>query len=397
MAISRVTAARGLRTPTTQVHPRKWRREFPILADSTYLISHSMGAMPRGAYDSLQQYSREWATKGIQAWDEWVPRLRETADLIGSLFGAPPGSVAMHQNVSTLLAIVISAIVHPGGRTKVVTTDLNFPSLHYNWLMQERLGLRLHVVKSPDGVEIPTDAMVSAVDGETLAVLVDHGIFRSGYLQDVGAIARACREKGAHCIVDAYQTVGCVPIDVKEWGVDFLIGGSHKWLCGGPGAAYLYARPDLIPRLEPRICGWFSHKRPFAFEMTMDFADDAMRFATGTPNIPGIMAARAGIEIVAQVGVARIRERSVRLTSRLIELALEDGLTVRSPRDDRHRSGVVCIDFPGADAAEKELLRKKIQVDYRPNCGLRVSPHFYTEEDELFSVIPEIRKMRKKR
>lgn len=374
-----------------------WRSKLPILASTRYLVSHSMGAMPRSAETWLRRYTDEWGRHGIDGYRLWVPRLRETADLVGSLFGAPPGTVVMHQNVSTLMAIVISSIYQPGGRMKVVTTDLNFPSIHYNWMRHQDLGLRVHVVKSPDGIEIPTERMIEAIDDDTLAVVVDHGIFRSGYLQDVAAIARAARRRGAYTIVDAYQTVGCVPIDVKRWGVEFLLGGSHKWLCGGPGASYLYVKRSLIGKLRPRITGWFAHKRPFAFEMELDDAADAMRFATGTPSIPAIHAARAGIEMIAKVGVARIRERNVRLMERLIELADEQGFTVNSPRDSQRRSGVVCIDFPGAERAEDVLIPRGIQLDYRPRCGVRLSAHFYTTEDELHGVIPELAKLRRRR
>jgi len=323
-----------------------------------------------------------------------MPRLRETADLVGSLFGAPSGTVVFHQNVSTLTAIVLSAIHRPGGRKKVLYTDLNFPSIHYVWTRHQDLGLEVQVVKSPDGIEIPTELWEKSIDESTLAVVIDHGIFRSGYLQDVGAIARIARSKGAYTLVDDYQTVGCVPMDVREWGVDFLLGGSHKWLCGGPGAAYLYTREDLLPRMKPRVTGWMSHKRPFAFEWEMEDADDAMRFATGTPGLAGIHAARAGIGIVAKIGPKRIREKSVRLTQELISAADDAGIQIRSPRDPNRRSGLVCLDFPGAEQAEAKLLRKGIHVDYRPRCGIRVSAHFYTTEDELLSIVPEIRKLR---
>lgn len=373
------------------------RKEFPILKDTVYLLSHSMGAMPRRAYDLLQQYAREWGRHGIDGYDLWIPRLRETADLIGSIFNAPKGTVSLHQNVSTLVSILLSAIFKPEGRKKVVYTTLNFPSVHYNFAMHRRLGLEIALVESPDEIEIPTERMLQAIDDRTLAVIIDHGIFRSGYLQDVDAIARHAHTKGVYTIVDAYQTIGCVPVDVQAWGIDFLLGGSHKWLCGGPGASFLYVKKDLIPMLEPRVTGWFSHARPFGFEMDMEFAPDAMRFATGTPNIPGIHAARAGIEIVAGLGVDRIREKSIRLTNRLIALAEAEGLKVRSPRDHRRRSGVVCIDFPGADRAEKELRKRRIHVDYRPRCGIRVSPHFYTREDELLSIVPILKKLAPKK
>ncbi len=381
----------ALSTQKTEAELLKWRREFPILSRTTYLVSHSMGAMPRGVHARLAQYADDWAREGVMAYDAWFPRLRETADLIGSLMNAPPGTVVMHQNTSTLMAAVISAIFTLKGRRKVVYTDLNFPSIHYNWLMYRDLGMEIKIVMSPDGIQIPTEKMIEALDEDTLAVVLDHGIFRSGYLQDVGAIAKAARAKGIYTVVDAYQTIGCVPIDVRVWGVDFLLGGSHKWLCGGPGAAFLYVRKDLLPKMTPRVTGWIAHKRPFDFDMRMEYADTAMRFATGTPNIAGMHAARAGIEIVAKVGVDRIRAKSERLTQQLVDMALAEGFLVNSPRHANARTGLVCIDFSGADRAEQEFLRRGIQTDYRPRCGLRVSAHFYTREDEFLGIIPEIR------
>jgi len=395
MAKAAATAAKKPRDLESQF--MELRKEFPILKDTVYLISHSMGAMPRGANDRLRQYADEWARLGIEGYNAWMPRLRETADLIGSLFGAPPGTVSLHQNVSTLVSIALSAIFKPEGRRKVVYTTLNFPSVHYNFAMHRRLGIDVQLVESPDGIEIPAEQIIEAIDERTLAVVIDHGIFRSGFLQDVDAIARHAHSRGVYTIVDAYQTVGCVPIDVKAWGIDFLVGGSHKWLCGGPGCSFMYVKEDLIPILEPRITGWFSHARPFAFEMQMEFAPDAARFSTGTPNVPGVHAARAGIEIIARVGPDKIREKSIRLTNRLIAMAESEGLKVNSPRDHRRRSGVVCIDFPGAERAEKELLKKRIHVDYRPQCGIRVSPHFYTREDELMSIVPLLKKMAKRK
>ena len=372
-----------------------WRKEFPILENSTYLVSHSMGAMPRGAYDRLKEYADDWATDGVDAYTKWIPRLKEVSDLAGSIVNAPKDTTVFHQNVSTLTSIVISAIHKPGGRKKIILTDLNFPSLYYAWKRHEEVGLEIQVIKSPDGIIVPTEEIIAAIDEETLCVALDHGIFRSGYLMDIDPIAKAAREKGAYTYVDAYQTIGCVPIDVQKWGIDFLVAGSHKWLCGGPGASFLHVRPDLLPQLEPRIAGWFAHREPFAFDLDLEYADSAMRFATGTPNIAGIQAAWTGMEIILEVGVDRIREKSVRLTSKLIELAEEEGLRINSPKDSARRTGLVCIDFEGADKAEMDFIRRRIQVDYRPRCGLRVSAHFYTTEEEFLSIVPEIQKFRK--
>jgi kynureninase len=375
----------------------KWRQEFPILQNSIYLVSHSMGAMPRRAFDYLKQYAVEWSTKGLMAYETWEPLVLQMGNLIGRLFNAQKDCVVMHQNVSTLVSIVLSSIFQPGGRSKVVYTELNFPSVHYNFAMHRKLGMQVDLVRSPDGIVIPTEKFIRAIDEKTLAVVIDHGVFRSSYLQDVKAIAKAAHAKGAYVIVDAYQTVGVVPFDVQEWDVDFLLGGSHKWLCGGPGAAYMYVNPRILKQLEPRITGWFSHRRPFGFEMEMEFADNAMRFATGTPAIASLFAARAGIEIINEVGVDRIRAKNLRLTAKLINTAEENGLRVNSPTDPKVRAGMVCIDFPGADRAEKELLKRKFHVDYRPRCGLRVSPHFYTTDDEIDALFSELRQIRKKR
>ncbi|MDR5696960.1 MAG: aminotransferase class V-fold PLP-dependent enzyme [Armatimonadota bacterium] len=370
----------------------RWRSEFPVLAHTTYLVSHSMGAMPRSATDWLARYGREWSEQGVAAWERWEPYVREHADRIGTLIGAPAGTVALHQNVSTLFGILLSGLVQPGGRTKVVATDLNFPTLLYALQMHEDLGLRLHRIPSPDGITIPLEAWEDAVDDRTLAVVVDHGIFRSGALQDVAAITQIAHRHGAWSIVDAYQTVGCVPVDVRAWGADAVLGGSHKWLCGGPGAAWLYVQSDRLASVRPRMVGWFSHRDPFAFDLRMEFAADAMRFATGTPGIPGLFAARAGLEIVLEVGAEAIRQKSVRFTQRIIDLADEYGLRVNTPREASARGGLVVVDFPGAEAATRELARRNVLVDHRPRAGIRISGHFYTADEEIdhaFDVLRE--------
>jgi kynureninase len=370
----------------------RWRPEFPVLEHTTYLVSHSMGAMPRSAHDWLRRYGQEWEERGVVAWEHWEPYVREHGDRIAALIGAPAGTVALHQNVSTLFGILLSGLVQRGGRVKVVATDLNFPTLLYSLQMHEDLGLRLHRIPTPDGITIPLEAWEDAIDEQTLAVVVDHGIFRSGALQDVGAITQMAHRHGAWSIVDAYQTAGCVPLDVLSWGADAVLGGSHKWLCGGAGAAWMYVRKDRLESLRPRVVGWFSHRDPFAFDLRMEFAPDAMRFATGTPGIPGLFAARAGLEIVLEIGPEPIREKSMRLTQRIIDLADESGFRVSTPRDASQRGGLVVVDFPGAERATQELVRRKVLVDYRPKAGIRISGHFYTVDDEIdraFAVLRE--------
>ena len=372
----------------------KWRKEFPILSETTYLVTHSMGAMPKKAAVYLNRYLEEWNKEAVTAWDKWLPYVLEHGNLIGSLIDAPEETIIMHQNVSTLTAIAISSIFQPGKRSKVVTTDLNFPSVYYNWKMHESIGMKIHMIRSPDGITIPLEAWEEAIDEETLAVVIDHGIFRSGFMQDVRAITKMAHAKGAYSFVDAYQTTGCVPFSVLDWDADFATGGSHKWLCGGAGAAWMYVKEDLIPKVEPRVTGWLSQANPFNFDLNMEFSSNAMRFATGTLGIPALYAARAGTEIIAEIGVDAIRQKSLQLTEKLINLAVSNGFQVNTPRDPDQRAGMVCIDFPGADQVEQELIKRKIIVDYRPKCGIRISPHFYTTEEEIDLFYDELMKLR---
>ncbi len=371
-----------------------WRSEFPILETSTYLVSHSMGAMPRAALDWLREYAEGWQQEGIAVWERWLPFFEETADLVGQFLHAEPGSMVMHQNVSALFNAVLSCFDIAGSRNKIVYSELTFPTLKYNIHTRARLGARPVEVPSPDGIRQPVEGFLDTIDNETLLVVLDHGIYRSGALIDVAPIIRAAHERGAQVVVDAYQTVGVVPIDVQSWQANFVIGGSHKWLCGGPGAAFLYVRPDWLPFCRPQVMGWFSQERPFDFADEVDYAQSSRRFLGGTPGIPALYAARAGYEILLDVGVGGIREKNVRLCEYLIAGADAQGLQIHTPRDPAERGGMVCIDFEGAAAAESELIRRRFFVDYRPRCGLRISPHFYTREDEIDMVLAEIGRIR---
>ena len=371
----------------------QWRKEFPIVEKTTYLISHSLGAMPRRTADSLQQFAETWASRGIRAWEEgWWQMPVTVGDLIGSVIGAGTGEVVMHQNVSTCQTIVASCFDWNGARNKVVTDGLNFPSNDYIYYGLERQGARVCRATSPDGMTLPLELMLDAIDEETQLVSVSHVSFRSAFVQDLAAITRRAHEMGALVIADLYQSAGVLPIDVRALGVDFATGGSVKWLCGGPGAGYLYVRPDLRPQLRPAATGWTAHRHPFAFEAgPIEFADDAFRFLNGTPNIPALYSARSGYEIVNQVGVEAIRAKSLRQTQRLMELADEAGFCVRSCRDPRARGGMVVVDVPEGEEVTRELARREVLVDYRPNAGIRIAPHFYTADDELELAIQEIR------
>jgi kynureninase len=370
-----------------------WRKEFPILAHTTYLINHSLGAMPRRTADALQEFAEAWATRGIRAWEEgWWEMPVSIGDLIGSIIGAGQGEVVMHQNVSICQSIVTSCFDWSGKRNKLVTDGLNFPSNDYVYYGLERQGARVCPVASPDGITLPLERMLDAIDEETQLVSVSHVAFRSAFVQDLAAITQRAHALGARVIADLYQSAGVLPVDVRALGLDFATGGSVKWLCGGPGAGYLYVRKDLQPQLRPAATGWMAHSRPFEFEPgPIEFADDAFRFLNGTPNVPALYSARSGYEIINQIGVPAIRAKSLRQTQRLIELADEAGFAVSSCRAERVRGGVVVVDVPNGKEVTRELARREVLVDYRPNAGIRIAPHFYNADDELDRVVREIR------
>ena len=369
-----------------------WRKEFPTLETTVHMISHSLGAMPRRTRETLQEYADTWARRGIRAWEEgWWEMPVKMGDLIGRIIGAAPGEVVMQQNVSTCVAAALSCFDWSGSRNKIVSEAFNFPSNLYQCHALERLGAQVVTVPSEDGIGVPLERMLAAIDGETLLVFVSHVLFRSSFVQELAAITRHAHEMGAMVLADIYQSAGSVPVDVHALDVDFATGGSVKWLCGGPGAGYLYVRRDLWGKLEPRITGWMAHKRPFAFETgAIDYAEDAFRFLNGTPAIPALYAARSGYEIIAEIGVERIREKSMRQTARLIELAEGAGFRINSPRNPGDRGGTVVIDVPDGAEVTKELLRRNFLVDYRPGAGIRVAPHFYSTDEEVEVTVHEI-------
>ena len=377
----------------------RYRSQFPILQRTTYLISNSLGAMPQGVYEAMKAYADIWATRGVRAWEErWWMLAPQVGDEIGALMNAPPGSVSTHQNVTTCQAVVASCFDFSGQRNKVVYSDLNFPSVMYFWEAQQACGARVEMVKTDDGITVPVERLLDAIDEQTLLVPVSHVIFRSAYIQDAKAIIEKAHKVGAHVVLDTFQSLGTVPVDVQALDVDFACGGVLKWLCGGPGVGYLYVRPDLGRTLQPKFTGWFAHQNPFGFEVgATRYSDPPFRFMNGTSHIPALEAARPGLKIIAAVGIDRIREKSKRQTSRLIELASARGWRVNSPRNAEHRGGTVSIDMPDAEAVCAELLKRDILVDYRPKAGVRMSPHFYSKDEELETAIAAIEEILKER
>lgn len=371
------------------------RDEFPILADSTYLVSHSMGAAPLGARAALDEYWSQWSREGPEAWEAWLPRIGEIADGIGAIIGAAPGTVFLGPNVSVLQAALATCIDFRSERNEVVYEALQFPSLTYVWREWERYGAVSRVAASDDGRTIPTERILASITHRTAIAVLSHAYYVSGAVADVRAIQAHCREVGALLCVDAYQTTGVYPYDVTQWDLDLVTGGSHKWLCGGPGCGWIYVKPSLLPSLRPAVTGWMAHERPFSFEPApIVHASSMYRFGHGTPTIPGYAAAKPGHEAVASIGVAAIREHNVRLTTKIAEMALERGLRVNTPLDARLRTGWIGVDFEGAGDACRRLVSRRVFVDYRPGCGIRVSPHFYTldgEIDAFFAALDDIR------
>ena len=362
----------------------RFRPEFPILEHTTYLISNSLGAMPRQVYDAMHGYAEQWATRGVRAWEEWWMLAAEVGNQVGALMNAPANSVALHQNVTTCEAVVASCFDFQGRRNKIVYDALNFPSIMYFWEGQRARGARVEMVPTEGGIEVNTQRLLDAIDEETLLVPISHVVFRSAFIQDVAAIVEKAHRVGALVVLDSFQALGTVPFDVQKLNVDFCVGGVLKWLCGGPGTAYLYVRPDLAAKLQPGFTGWMAHQQPFAFEIgPIRYTSGAYKFMNGTPNVAALCAARPGLQIVAAAGLENIRAKSKRQTARLIEMAEQRGWRVNTPRDAERRGGTVSIDVPNAAEVCAALLARDVLVDYRPKAGVRLSPHFYNKDEEL--------------
>ncbi|HEX2253352.1 MAG TPA: aminotransferase class V-fold PLP-dependent enzyme [Thermoanaerobaculia bacterium] len=372
------------------------RAEFPILERCTYLVSNSLGAMPRGVRDELAAFAGAWDRRGVRAWHEgWWEMAVETGDLLAPLLGVGPGQVAMHRNVSVAAGVFLSCLDYPPERNRLVSTELEFPSLLYLAEGERRRGAEIVLVPSEDGLGIATERLLAAIDERTRVVAVSHVLFRSAFVQDAAAIAHRCREVGALLLLDVYQSAGTLPLALAEWGVHAAVGGSVKWLCGGPGAGWLWVDPRLAPRLRPALTGWQADEEPFAFRPgPMRPAAGAWRFLTGTPNVPALHSCRPGYRIVAAVGAEAIRRRSLELTGRLMAAARDAGFEVRTPEAPERRGGTVSVGHPEAERLCRELLARDIVCDFRPGAGVRLSPHFYTTEAECDHAIATLAALR---
>ncbi len=370
----------------------KWRDEFPILSRSVYMISNSLGAMPRQAARDLAEYADVWATRGVRGWEErWWEMPTEVGNKIARVIGAPAGAVSMHENVTTAHMVALSCVRPAGARKRIVCTAMDFPSMVHLYRAQEAAGFELCVVPADDDLTVSTDRVLEAIDESTAVVAFSHVLFRTSYIMDAAAIIQRAREVGATVILDTYQSAGIIPVDVAALGVDFAVGGCLKWLCGGPGNAFLYTRPDLLAVARPAFTGWLSHEHPFDFEIgDVPMRRDAMHMMNGTPSIPAYYAALAGLDIVDAIGVDRIRDASTRMTARLLALVDHYGFTSAAARDPARLAGTVAVNVPDALLVSRTLKARDVIVDYRPPVGIRISPHFYNTMDEVDRVMAEI-------
>jgi kynureninase len=373
----------------------RYRPQFPILERTNYLISNSLGAVPRAVGPSLQSYFDSWATRGVRAWEEgWWTLTADLGDLVAPLIGARAGEVVFQPNVTLAHGVVFSAFDYSVSAPKIVTDAMHFPSILYLIDQERRRGARVAVIPSEDGISVDTQRLIEAIDEQTAIVSLSHILFKSAYVHDVAAITAKAREVEAITVIDGYQAVGTIPIDVRRLGIDVYVGGCLKWLCGGPGAAFVWVDPQVRRRLEPKLTGWMAHQAPFAFAPQLARRDDAWRLLHGTPNISGLYAARPGLEIINEIGIEAIRAKSLLQTQRLLDLSDRAGYRCTTPRDPARRGGTVAIDVDNGYEISKGLKSLDILCDYRPGAGIRLSPHFYNRDDELDAAVAAIDEIR---
>jgi kynureninase len=358
-----------------------FRARFPITARSNYLVNNSLGAMPAAARASVQQFLDQWDSRGVRAWgDGWWVLQEQVADQIAAVLGVAKGSVSMHQNIAVAQEMILSCFRFDGRRNKVVYADRNFPSDQYIYEARAAHGARL--------VRVPAAADGISTDGER----IDHVMFRSSAIVDIEPIVAKARQHGAFVVLDVFHSAGIVPLELGRLGVHAVVGGALKWLCGGPGNCFLYVHPDVRRQLVPSFTGWAAHKQPFAFSPAgQDYRDDGGRFQTGTPNVPALCSGKAGIATILEVGLPAIRAKSQRQTALLVDEAQRAGLPIRSPLEAARRGGHVALDVPHGYAVCQALSAAEIVVDFRPDAGLRVAPHFYNTDDEVRAAVRAIR------
>jgi kynureninase len=368
-----------------------WREHFPVLSRTVYMISNSLGAMPRATADHLAEYAEIWATRGVRAWEEhWWEMARETGNRVARIINAPADTVSMHENVTTAHMVALSTLDATPRKRTIVCQESDFPSMLYLFQAQQRAGFDVRIVPAEPDLSMSLERMLAAIDDQTLVVCLSHVLFKTSYITEARAVIERAHQFGARVILDVYQSAGIIPVDVVALEVDVAVGGCLKWLCGGPGASFMYTRPDLLTSTSPRYTGWVAQRQPFEFDLGGSLRTDGMRMMNGTPSIPAYYAARAGLDIIAEVGVDRIRRRSMVMTARLLELADDYGFASAASRDPERLAGTVAVMVPHARHVSRALKAREVLVDYRPGVGIRLSPHFYNTMDEIDRAMAEI-------
>jgi len=378
------------------------RKEFPILEQCIYLISNSLGAVPYRAKDYLESFYSMWAREGVSAWErEWWDLSRKVGNQVAFLLGAGRDEVTMAANATLCHWIALStqfkaAQADKNKRNRIIMTEHDFPSVIYAVKrISDFTGWEIEVIESQGQPGIDVEAVLHKIDERTLIVATSHVYFKSAYIQDIKKIASKARDAGALTLIDGYHAPGVIPVDVKQLDVDFYIGGCLKWLCGGPGNAFLYVRPELAGKLEPHLTGWFAHRQPFHFSQEMNYTQGSYRFMSGTPPIPCLYTARAGLEIIREIGIPEIRKKSLALTRLILGEIENRDFHPFTPQEENQRAGAVSFGLPHAFAVKQALGQRSIKVDFRKGEGkepdvLRIGPHFYTKEEEIEILFREI-------
>jgi len=378
-------------------HPQleTYRAQFPLVEKKTYLNSCSLGALSLRSIDAMNEFMDLWGEWGASAWYEtWIGEINKLRQSFADLINAKPNEIAIFTNVSSAISTLSSCFDYRE-RNGVVTHELDFPTVPYQWMVKEKSGVDLKMLKSPDQIQVPLESFESAIDERTQLVATSRVIFTSGYIQDVKRITEMAHAKGAYMLLDDYQATGQIPIDVKELNVDFLVTGGLKWMLGGMGIVFCYVRGDLISQLEPTITGWFANKNQFDFNRNeFEFRDDAARFEAGTPALAPIYAQRGGLSIVHEITPQKLRERTLFLANDLIEKAKARGFDLRVASNVEDRSGIVMMPMDQPDRVVSELSKRKFIIDYRPGA-IRISPYFYNTPDENDAILDEIEDIRK--
>jgi len=374
-------------TLASSVTPRalglaRYRGEFPIFRDRVYLNTCSLGALGERSRRKVAEFLDLWQSRGAAAWyDVWWEALGELRARYGRIVNAAPNEIALAPSISVALSAVAESIDY-GRRPRVVITSLDFPTVAYQWLAKAKQGVELVVVESPDRISVPVEAIANAIDDRTALVVTSHVYFTSGAIQDIKRVAEAAHAHGALCLIDAYQSVGQIPVEVQDAGVDALVAGGLKWLLGGPGIVFLYVREAVARRLEPKISGWFGQREQFAFDpRALTLHDDARRFELGTPSLAAVYAQLGGLEYIEEIGVPAIRDVTAALTEDLIATVRAAGFKPKVASDPKQRSAIVMIPMPDPAASVRHLAAAGVIADTRPG-HVRFSPFFYNVQDD---------------